>query len=53
MDGSLNKEIAFELSISLSTVEAHRANIMKKMKAKNLAQLIKMYLQVQFIKEYT
>ncbi len=53
MDGSLNKEIAFKLSISLSTVEAHRANIMKKMKAKNLAHLIKMYAQVQFIKQYT
>lgn len=44
MDGNLNKEIAFFLSISVSTVEAHRANIMKKMQAKNLAQLIKMYL---------
>lgn len=51
-DGNLNKEIAFELSISISTVEAHRANIMRKMQAKNLAQLIKMYLQIQFINEY-
>jgi two-component system response regulator FixJ len=44
MDGNLNKEIAFFLTISVSTVEAHRANIMKKMQAKNLAQLIKMYV---------
>lgn len=44
MEGNLNKEIAFSLSISISTVEAHRANIMKKMRAKNVAQLIKMYL---------
>lgn len=47
LDGKLNKQIAFELSISISTVEAHRANIMRKMKAKNLAQLIKWYLQAQ------
>ena len=47
LDGRLNKEIAYELCISISTVEAHRANIMRKMKAKNLAQLIKFYLQTQ------
>ena len=47
MEGKLNKEIAYELSISISTVEAHRSNIMDKMKAKNLAQLVKFYLQVQ------
>ena len=45
LDGKLNKEIAFELSISISTVEAHRANIMRKMQAKNLAQLVKLCLQ--------
>lgn len=53
LDGKLNKQIAYELSISISTVEAHRANIMHKMQAKNLAQLIKMYLQVQFNNEYS
>jgi two-component system, LuxR family, response regulator FixJ len=53
LDGKLNKQIAYDLSISISTVEAHRANIMHKMQAKNLAQLIKMYLQVQFNKEYS
>lgn len=53
LDGKLNKQIAYELSISISTVEAHRANIMHKMQAKNVAQLIKMYLQVQFSNEYS
>jgi two-component system response regulator FixJ len=48
LSGKLTKEIAYELSISISTVEAHRANIMRKMQAKNLAQLIKFYLQSQF-----
>lgn len=46
-EGKLNKEIAYDLSISISTVEAHRSNIMRKMEAKNLAQLIKSYLRYQ------
>ena len=45
MEGKLNKEIAYELFISISTVEAHRAKIMDKMNAKNLAQLARAYLQ--------
>lgn len=52
LDGKLNKEIAYELAISISTVEAHRASIMHKMEAKNLAHLIKLYLQAKFNKEY-
>lgn len=51
LEGRLNKQIAFDLSISISTVEAHRANVMRKMKAKNLAQLIKIYLQAQLHRE--
>ncbi|CAM4405574.1 MAG: Transcriptional regulatory protein FixJ [Legionella sp.] len=47
INGKLNKQIAHELSISIYTVEAHRANIMTKVQAKNLAQLIKSYLQAQ------
>ena len=52
LEGKLNKQIAHELSISISTVEAHRANIMNKMQAKNLAHLIKLCLQVQFYMEF-
>ncbi|QRN05184.1 response regulator [Legionella sp. MW5194] len=52
VEGKLNKEICYELSISRSTVEAHRASIMKKMKAKNLAQLIKMYVRFQMNEEF-
>ncbi|MBA2711503.1 MAG: response regulator transcription factor [Tatlockia sp.] len=51
MEGKLNKEIAFELSISQSTVEVHRANIMKKMETKNLAQLIKMFIKDELKRE--
>ena len=46
-DGKLNKEIAYELCVSMSTIEAHRANIMRKMQAKNIAQLIKLYIKAQ------
>jgi two-component system response regulator FixJ len=49
-DGKLNKEIAYELAISISTVEAHRANLMKKMRAKNLAHLIKIYYRYQWVR---
>ncbi len=47
LEDKLNKQIAHEISVSISTVEAHRANIMQKMQAKNLAHLIKLFLQVQ------
>ena len=46
-EGKLNKEIAYELSVSMSTIEAHRANIMPKMQAKNIAQLVKLYIKAQ------
>lgn len=51
-EGKLNKEIAYESSISISTVEAHRASIMRKMQAKNMAQLIKLYLQSELYMEF-
>jgi len=51
IEGKLNKQIAHELSISISTVEAHRSNIMHKMEVKQLAQLIKSYLMYQMNNE--
>lgn len=44
VEGRLNEQIAFELNILISIVEAHRAKVMKKMKAKTLAELIKKIL---------
>lgn len=44
VDGTLNKQIAFELNIAISTVEMHRSKVMQKMNANNLAQLIKKVL---------
>lgn len=41
--GKMNKEISFILDIALSTVEIHRSNLMKKLKVKNLSELIRYY----------
>ena len=43
--GFKNKEIAQRLKISVKTVEAHRANMMKKMRVSNTAQLLKTAIQ--------
>jgi two-component system response regulator FixJ len=44
LKGLSNKVIAHELGISIRTAEVHRANIMAKMRAGNLAELVKMAL---------
>ncbi|MEM7007897.1 MAG: LuxR C-terminal-related transcriptional regulator [Thermodesulfobacteriota bacterium] len=41
IDGFSNSAIAKELSISVKTVETHRANIMKKLEIHNLVDLVK------------
>ena len=43
-EGAMNKQIAYELDISQRTVEVHRAKVMEKMGARNLADLIKMHI---------
>ncbi|MBH2019160.1 response regulator transcription factor [Polaromonas sp.] len=42
--GRLNKQIADDLGISIKTVEAHRANIMEKLNANTVANLLKVAL---------
>jgi len=42
VSGLLNKQVGWELGISEITVKAHRGNIMQKMKANSLADLVRM-----------
>ena len=45
--GKSNKNIAGNLEIAPKTVEAHRARVMKKMKADSLAELIRMMVALE------
>ena len=49
-DGLKSQEIAEKLFISERTVEAHRGNIMKKLEAKNMAELIKKAMNLGLLK---
>jgi two-component system response regulator FixJ len=43
--GHPNKTIAYDLSISPRTVEVHRANVMTKMSARSLSELVRMAIK--------
>ncbi|SDP54746.1 two component transcriptional regulator, LuxR family [Phyllobacterium sp. YR620] len=45
--GLPNKTIAYDLNISPRTVEVHRANVMAKMNARSLPELVRMALSVK------
>jgi RNA polymerase sigma factor (sigma-70 family) len=47
VSGMLNKQIAFDLGMSEKTVKVHRARVMDKMKAKSLADLVRMAERVK------
>jgi FixJ family two-component response regulator len=42
VEGRLNKQIAAELDLSENTIKAHRRNIMERMRAANVAELVHM-----------
>jgi two-component system response regulator FixJ len=44
LQGKLNKTIAYELGVSVRTVESHRANLMAKAKVRSLPELVRMSL---------
>jgi len=47
VDGLINKTIATKLNLSVRTVEAHRANIMEKLDAHSLSDLVKLSIYSQ------
>ncbi|MBB2698593.1 UNVERIFIED_ORG: two-component system response regulator FixJ [Rhizobium esperanzae] len=49
LDGLQNKMIAYQLGISSRTVEVHRANVMAKMGARNLAELMRMAVTLDMV----
>jgi FixJ family two-component response regulator len=51
--GKPNKVVSAELNISLKTVEAHRASVMKKMGVKSVPELVKLVLTNRIREEET
>ena len=49
VNGCTNKEIASKLFLSTRTVDAHRRNIMKKLKVNNSAQLVKVSMEKKLV----
>ncbi|TLY37978.1 MAG: response regulator transcription factor [Nitrospirae bacterium] len=49
-NGLKSREVGTQLKISRKTVEAHRANIMKKLRVSNTAQLLKECIMQGFIR---
>jgi len=49
VSGRLNKQVGGELGISEITVKAHRAQVMRKMRAESLADLVRIATRLETI----
>lgn len=47
--GLTNREIAQQLAISVRTVEVHRFNLMRRLKVRNVAQLLRQALLLRLL----
>ena len=48
-DGEMNKVIALDLGLSVRTVEVHRSQIMKKLDARTVAQLVRIKIESELM----
>jgi FixJ family two-component response regulator len=49
VNGLLNKQVAADLGVSLVTVKLHRGQVMRKMAANSLAELVKMMQKLETV----
>lgn len=47
VQGAANKEVAARLGLSPKTIEVHRANVMRKTRARSLAELVRLHVAVR------
>ncbi|RWM22764.1 response regulator FixJ [Mesorhizobium sp.] len=52
IEGLSNKTISYDLNINPRTVEIHRANVMAKMQARNLPELVRMAIAMDLLDEH-
>ncbi|RBW48064.1 response regulator transcription factor [Marinobacter sp. F3R11] len=51
-EGDMNKAIGFDLGISERTVEVHRSQVMKKLGVRTLAQLVRVKIESETIRDF-